>query len=252
MISPLAHLYDENGIIRYYNISIEEFHTYEEVVAEPTSRFFHIAYLEGTNYDAFLVTQKNSTNVAVKCNTNFVESHSKTSQNIKVTIRNLRYYTRYRISAAACTLVGCGTWKTTDSLIRTNEFYPTCSPANVSVHIETSTSLAVYWNHLKISCTHGILTQYRFRFGEAGYFTVSNPEEMAAWPFYNETIYQEKVHFFVTTATISSLTHSTSLVFRFQALKKFTNYCFQVSGSTAVGLGPYSNLTCGRTLQDCK
>ena len=251
-IFPLVDLYGENGVIRYYNISMEEFSTYEDINTFPASQFFHAAYIYGGDYDGFLVTQENSTNNAVKCNSSFGEIHNKTSQTRQVTIAKLRYYTFYQVSAAACTLVGCGPWKKAASVVRTKEFHPTCPPTNVSIKIESSTSLAVSWNHLEISCSNGIVTQYRFLFGEADSFLVVHPVEMAAWPVFNETIYQQKFHFLVTNDTINDFKSFTSLVFRFHRLKKFSTYCFQVNGFTVVGGGPYSNMTCARTLQDCK
>lgn len=251
-ISPLTHLYDENGIIRYYNISMEEFSIYEDINVFPIRQFFHAAHLDGGGYDRFLVTQKNSTNYAVNCNSSFREIHNKTSQTKQVTVANLRYYTRYKVSAAACTLVECGPWKMAPAVVRTKEFYPTCPPANASIKIETSTSLAVLWNHLEMSCINGILTHYRLLFGEAGSFAAVHLVDISAWPVFNGTIYQQKFHFLVTNATVNYFKSSTSLIFRFHRLKKFIKYCFQVNGFTVVGGGPFSNLTCARTLQDCK
>ena len=249
-ISPIYNLYDENGVISHYRISLEEFNSYEAAPTSPTSQFFHSAYLERSSPVSFLKTRGNFTNVAVKCSSSFREVLGKTSQQMQVTIANLRYYTRYRVRASACTVVGCGPWSVSYGLIRTEEFHPTCPPANVHIEVKSSTSLEINWNHLEKSCTHGILTQYQLLVGEAGSFT--HPTGMAAWPIFDESTYHERFRVVLLKDDISYFGSSAFLKKELHGLKKFFTYCVQINGFTVVGGGPKSKPTCGRTLQDCK
>ena len=251
-LSPIDNVYDENGVISHYRISLEEFNTYDEAPVSPTNQFFYSAYVERSSPISFLKTRVNFTNVAVKCNSSFREVLGKTSQLMQVTISNLRYYTRYGARASACTVAGCGPWSKASGLTRTAEFHPTCPPANVSIQIKSSTSLEIHWNHLEKSCTHGIVTQYQLLAGEVDSFKVTHPAGIAAWPIFNESTYHERFHALLPKDAISYFDNSAFLKKEFHGLKKFFTYCVQINGFTVVGGGPKSNLTCGRTLQDCK
>ena len=231
---------------------MEEFNTYDTILGLPTSRFFHIVYLERDSPDSSLVTQKNSSNVAVKCESNYRESHPKTSTKKLVTIANLRYFTRYRVGVSACTLIGCSQFNTADKPRRTEEFHPTCPPLNASVLIRSSTSLVLNWINLEDACINGFLSHYRIRFAEKEAFTTQSPIEDPLWPDFNATLYQEKFSFVFNPSKFTSVENTNIMSLNLTGLKKFVTYCFQVSGFTKVGGGPYSNVTCAKTLQDCK
>lgn len=249
IIGKLHERKDENGIIRYYNISLEEFDVYGTLKnSVPTNQYYHTAPVElRSELAGFLVTQGNSSsaNLAVECKSSYRENLIHTSQEKQLNIATLLYYTRYRASVAACTAVGCGPWKFA-GISRTNEFHPTCPPSNASIDVRNSTSLKLKWAPLKKRCIHGLLTRYQVRFGEEGALPLVDPT--AEWQTYISEIYQEKFQVDIKPSNLQN--ESTS--FSIKGLKKFSRYCFQVSGYTKVGKGPSSNWTCVRTLQDCE
>ena len=231
-IDALKDLYDENGLIRFYNLTVTERET-------GVVKIFTVQNdLEIP--PKILVTKQNGSaqNSAVSCEWNYREEASKTSKPKTFIVPNLRYYTEYDISVSACTAAGCG--NSIDTVAKTDQYRPTCPPPNATIDVINSTSLRLKWQPLTKLCIHGILIKYRVSFAEENRFLTNN----TSFVKFNGS--NHKVPFYIDNDP-GELTH-----IHLNSLKEYVRYCFKVTGYTVKGDGPPSQLHCATTLQDRK
>eukprot|EP00795_Rhopilema_esculentum_P001382 gene1382-15786_t len=231
---------NENARILYYNISYSTSLTTEisTVFASAFMPFYNASSLAPIND-----TQSNSRGGFCSSSAQFLSCRNETSflqptaNIINFTVTGLQYWTYYTIRASACSCKGCGPYN--DSVyIRTDEHKPTCSSERISSSSMASTALNFSWAPLRSNCTHGYFAGYRLYFANASalseLFNLSN-----SFPLYNATLQQSK--FFIETVQAK---------WSVEGLKKYTNYCIAISGSTVKGFGPLSHAHCATTLQD--
>ena len=237
---------NEHGIILYYNIS---------------------ATVESSSYTTFytanVTTEKCITNPSCFANTN-LSCPSTESQNLSpelyLTSQNcsynrtrltgtssvvyhildqLKYWTIYNISAAACTRKGCGPFGGQYS-IRTDEHSPTCFPNATEIQNTSSTSLLAKWLEIPVSCAHGVVLYYN---------VFISPEEDLTGDecFDNATCWANQT----SGSTKFSLT-TRDLWFEFNELKKYKRYCVFLQAVNSKGRGPASYGICNYTAEDGK
>eukprot|EP00795_Rhopilema_esculentum_P001278 gene1278-15663_t len=229
-IDALKDLYEENGLIRFYNLTVTERET-------GVVKIFTVQNdLEMT--PKILVSKQNGSaqNSAISCEWIYRENASKSSKPKTFIVPNLKYYTEYNISVSACTEAGCG--NSIETLAKTDQYRPTCPPPNATIDVINSTSLLLKWQPLTKSCIHGILTKYRVSFAEENSFLTNN----TSFVKFNGS--NHKVPFYIDNDP-GELTHV-----HLDSLKEYVRYCFKVTGYTVKGDGPPSQLHCATTLQD--
>ena len=205
--------HEENGIIQYYNVTARS--AIEGIQKE---RFYIV---EGKYHGTYANSDHSSS--AQPCSV--VQEYSKTSQEVLLKIVNLTYYTDYSLAGAACTKVGCGPF-TTISTVETDEYIPFCPPHGISVTALSSTQLRVRWERPYANCSNGLiikyklLTYYQHWDGSGFYLSFEN----------------------FTQATTLDITQ----------LRKYSDYCVNITAFTSKGHGPYSGIHCQKTLQDSK
>ena len=233
---------NENSRILYYNIS------YSTNLTTENSTVFVSAFILSYNASSLAHindTQSNSRRGFCSSTAQFVSCPSETSllqttaNIVNFTVTGLQYWTSYTIRASACSCKGCGPYNES-VYIRTDEHEPTCSSERISSSSMASTALNFSWVPLKSNCTHGYFAGYRLYFASAsalfGNFNLSD-----SFPLYNAALQQSK--FFIETVQTE---------WSVESLKKYSNYCIAISGSTVKGFGPLSHAHCATTLQDRK
>ncbi|XP_065064502.1 uncharacterized protein LOC135690773 [Rhopilema esculentum] len=233
----------ENGRILYYNISYMA-NLASEVLRESSAAWISDLIFPDTSSAAQVNATCNKMQRRIFSSTaQFLSCRNETSflqptaNIINFTVTGLQYWTYYTIRASACSYKGCGPYN--DSVyIRTDEHKPTCSSERISSSSMASTALNFSWVPLRSNCTHGYFAGYRLYFANASalseLFNLSN-----SFPLYNATLQQSK--FFIETVQAK---------WSVEGLKKYTNYCIAISGSTVKGFGPLSHAHCATTLQD--
>ena len=225
-------LTDENGKIVYYTVSVRPNSTLNVVPANFT------AYINTSLISDQMDCLHRQENQFMECPFRLLFINE-TSHVVNITAINLQYWTQYEIMASACTCSGCGPYSL-PIFARTDEHEPTCSTEMIYALSPTSTSLNITWDPLRFNCTHGSFTGYRAFFGIAEAFSRTT-NFSAEWQLFNGTGLQEKYYVDTKNATVE-----------INGLRKFSNYCIAISGSTVKGYGPVSRPLCELTLQDRK
>ena len=235
-------LQHENGKIQYYNVSIMK-----AAIGENFTEFYMAlpglaGAFDGEPESADTVKPRTCTEdgqvVLINCSSapSYIK---KTSIVATLTFSNLSYWTEYKVKASACTCLGCGPFSVAIHA-KTDQHEPTCSTERINAIPGTSTTLKFTWVPLESNCTHGYFAGYRVYFGKADAFAGAR-NYSRDWQMYDKSDVRD-VYFIETVKE----------EMQFKGLRKYSNYCIAISGSTVKGYGPISAAVCNFTLEDSK
>ena len=157
---------------------------------------------------------------SASCDWPLIDRYLNQPTTLSVTLADLNYFTQYSVMVHLCNERGCGN-ASNPITIQTDEYIPTCPPHNVTLENITSTSVLLTWDELPQHCSNGIIIGFNISLTRMRYGTT------------------EHIH---TMLNMSEL----------QNLASYEYYCMQVSASTQVGIGPFSEPICVYTNEGSK